>query len=171
PVADAGPDQMVQGGANVQLDGSASSDPDGDTLSYAWTQTGGFIVPLMNANTPNPTWTALTFPADATYTFQLKVSDGSLSATDTVDVVVKAPTMGTGGSGGGGGSGGAGGGGTGGGGTGGSGGEPTTTTTTSTTTGAGGEGGSAPPPPVDSGCGCTTPGSDETGGSLGAALV
>jgi len=41
PAADAGPDQIVSAGQNcvalVTLDGSGSTDPDGDTLSYQWT--------------------------------------------------------------------------------------------------------------------------------------
>jgi len=39
--ANAGSDQTVESGAIVQLDGSASSDPSGDTLTYQWTQTRG----------------------------------------------------------------------------------------------------------------------------------
>ncbi|TSC62615.1 MAG: PKD domain-containing protein [Parcubacteria group bacterium Gr01-1014_48] len=43
PVADAGPDQGVDKDAIVILNGSGSSDPDGDTLTFAWTQTAGDI--------------------------------------------------------------------------------------------------------------------------------
>jgi len=37
PVADAGPDQAVEVGATVALDGTGSSDADGDMLTYSWT--------------------------------------------------------------------------------------------------------------------------------------
>src|SRR4051812_7456848 len=39
PSANAGPDQAVQLGSTVTLNGSASSDVDGDSLSFAWTMT------------------------------------------------------------------------------------------------------------------------------------
>ena len=38
PVANAGADQTVEAGATVTLDGSGSSDRDGDALTYAWKQ-------------------------------------------------------------------------------------------------------------------------------------
>ncbi|HEY95961.1 MAG TPA: HYR domain-containing protein, partial [Dehalococcoidia bacterium] len=45
PVADAGPDQIKEQayyqGVNVTLDGSGSSDPDGDDITYEWTWSGG----------------------------------------------------------------------------------------------------------------------------------
>ncbi len=36
-----GPDQTVPTGSTVHLDGSGSSDPNGDPLTYQWSQTGG----------------------------------------------------------------------------------------------------------------------------------
>ncbi len=52
PVADAGPDQQVNPGASVVLDGSNSIDADGSIVAYQWLQTAGTpIVALANAGT------------------------------------------------------------------------------------------------------------------------
>ncbi len=84
PIADAGPDQTVAAGATVALDGSGSSDPDGDPLSHAWillaAPAGG------NSQLSDATAVAPSFTAAAGDTLvQLAVSDGSLtSAPDAV---------------------------------------------------------------------------------------
>ena len=86
PVANAGPDQSVNSNASVTLDGSSSSDPDGDSLSYGWAQTSGPAVTLSNIHAVKPTFTA---PAVAgALTFKLTVSDGSLTSSDSVGVTV-----------------------------------------------------------------------------------
>ena len=73
PTADAGPDQTVASGASVNLNGSGSSDPDGDALDYSWTQTSGPAVTLNGANTATPSFTAPVGPA--TLVFQNEVCD------------------------------------------------------------------------------------------------
>jgi hypothetical protein len=87
PVANAGPAQTVAPGATVVLSGTASTDPNGDPLTFQWTQTSGATVTLTNADTAIASFTA---PAlVGTLTFQLQVSDGH-GGTDmaTVDVTV-----------------------------------------------------------------------------------
>ena len=85
PTADAGPDQDVDAGDTVTLDGTGSTDPDGDTLTYSWVRTSGPAVTLTGASTASPTFTAPAGPA--TITFELTVTDGS-GETDTDTVVV-----------------------------------------------------------------------------------
>jgi hypothetical protein len=54
PTANAGPDQTVNEGATVTLDGSNSTDPDGSITSYLWTQTAGTSVTLSDATAAKP---------------------------------------------------------------------------------------------------------------------
>ncbi|GAB7095057.1 hypothetical protein JCM30237_22100 [Halolamina litorea] len=89
PTADAGTDQTVNESTSVSLDASGSSDPDGDSLSYSWTQTGGPDVTLSDASTATPSFTAPAVDADDTLTFEVTVSDGEASDSDTVTVAVQ----------------------------------------------------------------------------------
>jgi hypothetical protein len=86
PVARAGDALEVQAGSSVTLDASASSDADGDRLTYTWRQVEGIIVDLAGAGTAKPGFTAPDRVGEMR--FQLTVSDGKADATDTILVVV-----------------------------------------------------------------------------------
>jgi uncharacterized repeat protein (TIGR01451 family) len=88
PSADAGADQTVTQGDQVQLDGSVSSDPDGHSLTYHWTQTGGSPQMTLSENgVVSPTFTAT---ETGVFTFTLAVTDTSgLTDQDTVAITTK----------------------------------------------------------------------------------
>jgi hypothetical protein len=89
PVADAGPDQTVEcagGVTEVTLDGTGSSDPDGDTLTYSWSAPG---VVFDDPTSATPTGQ---FPLGTT-TVTLTVDDGNGGVdSDTVDITIEDTT-------------------------------------------------------------------------------
>jgi hypothetical protein len=90
PVADAGPSQNEVGSESmVSLDGRASLDPEGQTLTYSWTQSAGTPVTLTGADTAQPTFMAPLTVVGASLQFTLRVTDPQgLSSDDTVGITV-----------------------------------------------------------------------------------
>jgi subtilisin family serine protease len=80
PVANAGGPYAGDEGAAVTFDGTGSSDPDGDDLSYAWSFGDG-----ATGTGPTPSHTYLD---DGEYTVTLTVSDGSLLHSSTATAVI-----------------------------------------------------------------------------------
>jgi len=91
PVANAGPDQNVPASSTVTLDGSGSSDANGDALTYAWEQVSGPPVTLSSASAAMPTFRAPVTDVNVDLEFNLAVSDGIwTSFADRVKITVQA---------------------------------------------------------------------------------
>lgn len=92
PIAAAGPDQNVLLGSRITLDGSPSSDADGDFLSYRWSftaQPSGSTAALSNTDAVQPTFVA---DAAGTYVISLVVNDGGSNSTpDNVTITATPP--------------------------------------------------------------------------------
>ncbi len=89
PVANAGVDQTVLVNSQVTLDGSGSSDPELNQITYLWGEDGGNPQTgiLLNSTTVNPSFTPTTA---GSYQFILIVNDGLVgSAPDTVVITVQ----------------------------------------------------------------------------------
>jgi hypothetical protein len=97
PIADAGIDQIVEPGDIVTLDGTKSSDPDGDILSYTWMDAGGNDDSISHgaciglpADESQEQITAPIVKKDTIIMCKLMVTDSKgASDTDTVQVTVK----------------------------------------------------------------------------------
>lgn len=84
PLADAGADQQVNEGTVVSLDGSNSSDPDSDQLTYAWDlDNDGVFGDAVGVQA------SITFADNGIFPVSLQVSDpAGLSAVDTIMITV-----------------------------------------------------------------------------------
>ena len=91
PTADAGADQTVEKGDEVTLDGSGT-DPDGDALTYRWSQIDGPTIELDDPTSQTPSFdTSGVSRSTGIFRFQLTVFDGfGGAAKDTVIVKMTA---------------------------------------------------------------------------------
>ncbi|MCA0894481.1 glycoside hydrolase family 19 protein [Microbulbifer agarilyticus] len=84
----------ITGAGSVVLDAAGSYDADGDTLSFAWSQISP-AAPLASITSPQSAATEVQLAAvatDTTYRFRVTVSDGSLTATDSISLLQRADT-------------------------------------------------------------------------------
>lgn len=89
PIAHAGDAQYVFAGVTVLLDGSASSDPDGDMpLTYRWRQVGGPPVELSSTTMSVTTFTAPSLPTVLGFYLYVTDSQGHESAPDAVVITI-----------------------------------------------------------------------------------
>ncbi|MEO6325065.1 MAG: DUF6531 domain-containing protein [Thermoanaerobaculia bacterium] len=90
PTANAGTAPAAYVNRLVTLDGSASADPEGEPLTYNWTEgTSNPVTGILHgAHAPKPAFTTATA---GSYAFTLTVSDGALTSTpSTITVTVNA---------------------------------------------------------------------------------
>jgi Calx-beta domain/PKD domain/K319L-like, PKD domain len=95
PVADAGADTSAHVGDTVTLDGTGSSDVDGDPLDFSWTLVDAPAGSAAALDDPEAMLPTLTIDRAGTYELELVVTDGAAdSAPDTVFITtINAPPI------------------------------------------------------------------------------
>jgi PKD domain len=88
PIANAGPDQVVAPVTLVTLSAAASSDADGDALTYHWEQEDGRVVTLQASEAVQTTFVSPRVNAQEVLTFSLVVKDNHGASTFPVLVHV-----------------------------------------------------------------------------------
>ena len=88
PTVNAGQDQEVAEGATVTLSGTVSDDDPEDTLTYEWTHDGPSGITFANSAALSTTFTAPDVAANTTITVTLTANDGTVDASDTLQVTV-----------------------------------------------------------------------------------
>lgn len=89
PLVDAGADRIMLPGETIELDGSGTTDPDGDELTYEWkisspTDSGAAITTDGSSGSFTPV-------SPGNYKLSLEVFDGAWRVTDTLNVTVEDP--------------------------------------------------------------------------------
>jgi hypothetical protein len=95
PIANAGPDQALGVGMTAQLDGSGSSDPNGDPLTFQWTLVSRPAQSAAQLNDPSAVRTTFLVDGAGTYVVDLLVSDGQHLAIDRVVITGVSASPGT----------------------------------------------------------------------------
>lgn len=78
------------GTVNLSVEGS---DPNGDALTYSWTQTGGISVTMSGSDMANMSFTAPEVTGDQSLEFTASINDGTDSVSQSVTVNVKDTTV------------------------------------------------------------------------------
>ncbi len=88
PIANAGADRIVKPGIVVEIDGRASYDPGGGTLSYKWRQIEGPNVTISNSESAVASFTSPAVTKSTKLSFELYVRNAKYDAVDTVTLTV-----------------------------------------------------------------------------------
>jgi len=87
PSANAGPDREVDENTTLILS-CVGNDPDGDRITYSWSQTSGPTVEMINPNSSMLSFVAPGVLKTTTLEFKCTVTDGVLSSSDSVMINV-----------------------------------------------------------------------------------
>ncbi|MBV1909877.1 MAG: M36 family metallopeptidase [Kangiellaceae bacterium] len=89
PVVSAGSDITIVSRDDSMVDVDllgAASDPDGDPLTFSWSQLSGPIVTLQNNTSLSPNFSVAAPTQNTAYVFQLVADDGARTASDSITV-------------------------------------------------------------------------------------